>query len=331
VTGSRTVGKMPSKTRRDLPIAPDRRHRRHASLAALALVLTALAASPVAATGEAEARARRNGWGYLLDRLASDGVPKARAAGLFADPRVPKFDGLFFNLAPRESQARYRQLRSAASFRDARLCRARYAKAFDAAEAREGVPASLVAAIVHVESSCGRSTGRSTVAHRLARLAMANEPRNVAEVVREHAGTPPDPLIAEQVHLRAAYLERTFYPEVRAVFTIAERLKIDPLGMEGSGAGAFGFPQFLPTSYLRFGVDGNGDGRVSLFDMDDAAASCARFLAANGWKGDLTLAQRRQVLWQYNRSDAYIDTILAIQREIAAGGDGRVADAARAD
>jgi membrane-bound lytic murein transglycosylase B len=65
--------------------------------------------------------------------------------------------------------------------------------------------------------------------------------------------------------------------------------------------------------------------------MDDAAASCARFLAANGWKGDLTLAQRRQVLWQYNRSDAYIDTILAIQREIAAGGDGRVADAARAD
>lgn len=258
-------------------------------------------------------------------------MPKARAAALFADPRVPAFDGLFFNLAPRESQARYRQLRSAASFREARLCRRRYAQAFEAAEAREGVPASLVAAIVHVESSCGRSTGRSTVAHRLARLAMANEPANVAEVVREHAGTPPDPLIAEQVHLRAAYLERTFYPEVRAVFTIAERLGIDPLAMEGSGAGAFGFPQFLPTSYLRFGADGNGDGRVSLFDMDDAAASCARFLAANGWKRDLTLAQRRQVLWQYNRSDAYIDTILAIQREIAAGGDSRVADGARTD
>ena len=305
------------------------RRRRGVAALVLALALTATVAGPVAAAGEAEARARRNGWGYLIDRLAADGVPKERAAALFADPRVPAFDGLFFNLAPRESQARYRQLRSAASLREARMCRERYARAFESAEAREGVPASIVAAIVHVESSCGRSTGRSTVAHRLARLAMANEPENVAEVVREHAGTPPDPLIAEQVHLRAAYLERTFYPEVRAVFTIADRLKIDPVGMEGSGAGAFGFPQFLPTSYLRFGVDGNGDGRVSLFDMDDAAASCARFLAENGWKRDLTPAERRRVLWQYNRSDAYIDTILAIQREIAS--DGRIADGARAD
>jgi membrane-bound lytic murein transglycosylase B len=290
----------------------------------LAIVLGILAAAPVASAGsEAEARARRNGWGYLVDRLSADGVPKARAAALFADPRVPAFDGLPFNLAPRESQARYRQLRSAASIQAARLCRERYAKAFDAAESREGVPASVIATIVHVESSCGRATGRSTVAHRVARLAMANEPANVARNVRDHAGDPADPLIAEQVHLRAAYLERTFYPEIRAVFTIADRLGIDPLGMEGSGAGAFGFPQFLPTSYLRFGADGNGDGRVSLYDMDDAAASCARFLAANGWRRDLTLAQRRQVLWQYNRSDAYIDTILAIDREIA---DRRVAD-----
>ncbi len=318
---------MPSKEQEDTPIAHDDTHDlRRVVLCGLALVLGVLAAAPgLAAAGDAEARARRNGWGYLVDRLSADGVPKARAAALFADPRVPAFDGLSFNLAPRESQARYRQLRSPASIQAARLCRERYARAFSAAEAREGVPASVVASIVHVESSCGRATGRSTVAHRLARLAMANEPSNVAMNVRDHAGEPADPLIAEQVHLRAAYLERTFYPEVRAVFTIAERRGIDPLAMEGSGAGAFGFPQFLPTSYLRFGVDGNGDGRVSLYDMDDAAASCARFLAANGWRRGLTMAQRRQVLWQYNRSDAYIDTILAIDREIA---DRRVADGA---
>jgi membrane-bound lytic murein transglycosylase B len=147
---------------------------------------------------------------------------------------------------------------------------------------------------------------------------MANEPENVAYNVRRHMGDHPDPAIIDQVHNRAAYLERTFYPEVRALFTMAERLGIDPLAMEGSAAGAFGFPQFLPTSYLRFGTDGDGDGRVSLYDMDDAAASCARFLAGNGWKHGLPLAERRTVLWQYNRSDAYIDTILALDREIAA-------------
>jgi membrane-bound lytic murein transglycosylase B len=47
--------------------------------------------------------------------------------------------------------------------------------------------------------------------------------------------------------------------------------------------------------------------------MEDAAASCARFLAGNGWRRDLSLAERRRVLWQYNRSDAYIDTVLALQ------------------
>ena len=86
--------------------------------------------------------------------------------------------------------------------------------------------------------------------------------------------------------------------------------------MRGSGAGAFGFPQFLPTSYLRYGVDGDGDGRVSLYDMADAAASCARFLAQNGWRPGLSLAEQRRVLWQYNRSEPYIDTILALHRQI---------------
>ena len=288
-------------------------HRRLALAFAL-LVLTAPAVQ--AAESDAVATAERQGWRYLVEKLVADGVPRAVAAAAFADPRLPAFDGLPFNLDPRESHARYRQLRSPASIRAAEACRARYADAFAKAEAREGVPASLVAAIVHVESSCGRATGSSGVLHRLARLAMASEPANLAWNIERHAGEPPDPAIATQVRERAAYLERTFYPEVRGVFTMAERLHLDPLALEGSGAGAFGFPQFLPTSYLRYGADGNGDGRVSLYDMDDAAASCARFLAQNGWRAGLSLPERRRVIWQYNRSDAYIDTILALHGEI---------------
>ncbi len=293
------------------------RRRRFQDLTAVALVVLAATAVRAAASDD-EAVAARHGWRYLVDKLAADGVPRATAAAVFADPRLPAFDGLSFALAPRESSARYRQLRSPASIRAAERCRTRYADAFTKAEAREGVPASLVAAIVHVESACGRTTGSSPVLHRLARLAMANEPENLAANLRRHAGDPPDPAVATAVRERAAYLERTFYPEVRGVFTMAEKLGLDPLAMEGSGAGAFGFPQFLPTSYLRYGVDGNGDGRVSLFDMDDAAASCARFLADNGWRAGLSLPERRRVIWQYNRSDAYIDTILTLHREMDA-------------
>jgi membrane-bound lytic murein transglycosylase B len=289
--------------------------RMSAAAALLVGVLAAFAAPALAA--DDEAIATRNGWRYLVDKLAADGIPRAHAAAAFADPRIPAFDGLGFSLDPRESRARYRLLRSPASVRAARQCRMRYAEAFQAAEEREGVPASVVAAIVHVESACGRTTGRDNVLHRLARLAMANEPGNLAMNVRRHAGDPPDPAIAARVRERGAYLERTFYPEVRGLFTIAEQQRLDPLAMQGSGAGAFGYPQFLPTSYLRYGTDGDGDGRVSLYDMHDAAASCARFLRQNGWRSGLTPAEQRRVLWQYNRSEAYIDTILGLQRAIA--------------
>jgi peptidoglycan lytic transglycosylase B len=283
------------------------------------IVLILFAATVAHADGSVdEGLARRKGWGYLVDKLAADGVPRAEVVAAFADPRIPPFDGLGFQLAPRESPARYRTLQSPVTVRAARACRERYADAFAAAEAREGVPASVVAAIVQVESSCGRTTGSSAIFHRLARLAMANEPANLAENLRRHAeDSPGDPSIPDKVLQRAAYLEDTFYPEVRGLFTMAERLKIDVLAMEGSGSGAFGYPQFLPTSYLRYGVDANGDGRVSLYDMNDAAASCARFLAANGWHRGISLADERRVLWQYNRSDAYIDTILALHRQIA--------------
>jgi membrane-bound lytic murein transglycosylase B len=272
---------------------------------------------------DAEARARARGWGHLIDKLVADGVPLARAVAPFADSRLPSFDGLGFSLAPSEPAARYRRLLSPASRAEARRCHARHAAAFAAAEAAHGVPASLIAAIIHVESACGRNTGSSPIFHRLARLAMASAPDNLAANVARHAGrgTARDPAVAERVRTRARYLEETFYPEVRAMFEIADRLGIDPLAMRGSTSGAFGFPQFLPTSYLRHGVDANGDGRVSLYDMEDAAASCANYLAHYGWRADLSTAEKRGVIWQYNRSNPYIDTILTLARHLGEEDD----------
>ncbi len=294
-----------------------RRTRLLTSALAASALLIALT-TPATAAGDAESVALAHGWGHLVDRLAADGIARMRAAAAFADPRVPAFDGLAFQLEPREAAGPYRSLQGPASVGAARRCQERYASTFAAAGAREGVPASLVAAIIHVESGCGAYTGSSNVFHRLARLAMANAPENLRWNVRRHAGDPEDAVIAEQVRRRARYLEDTFYPEVRALFTMADQLGIDPLAMQGSPAGAFGFPQFLPTSYLRHGVDGNGDGRVSLYDMADAAASCARYLAQYGWSERASLAEKRAAIWHYNRSGVYIDTVLALNQKLQA-------------
>lgn len=291
--------------------------------AALLLILVACAAAPpppasVDAAVLPERIASSKGWIWLVEKLAADGVEPRRAAEAFADPRVPAFDGLYFRVDPREPHTMYRQVTTARSVAAAIACRGEFAPAFDAAERAHGVPASVLAAILHVETRCGRNTGNSVVLYGLARLAMANEPGNVeANVGRTatHNGVVDDAL-ASRVRARAAKLEEMFYPEVRATFRVADELRIDPLDLLGSPSGAFGNPQFLPTSYLRHGADGNGDGLVDLFTIDDAAASAARFLAENGWSAGISRAEQRDVIWHYNRSDAYIDAVLALADRI---------------
>lgn len=283
----------------------------------LAGLLVVLAAGSV--------RADVGGWDYLIDKLVADGVPRDRAVRTFSDPRMPAFDGLPFGLDPREPTARYRNFRTEAAAQAARRCYAQHAEILAAAERTHGVPGSVVAAIMYVETGCGRNVGSSRILHRLARLAMANEPANLRWNIERHAAAG-DGVTAERVRTRGRYLEDTFYPEVLATFAVADRLQYDPLEIRGSGSGAFGNPQFLPTSYLKHGDDGDGDGHVDLFRTPDAAASCARYLASFGWTPASTDADKRRVIWHYNRSDAYVDTVLLLANRIE-DPDYRVATA----
>jgi len=265
--------------------------------------------------GAAAAATDLHGWGYLVNKLAADGIPRATAERVFSDPRVPAFDRLDFSLQPGESHAIYRGLLSARSVREAHACFAEHRSALRRVERETGVPGDVVAAILHVESRCGRYTGNQVVLWRLARLAMAAEPSNLhRNLVRHNLLEGPRATLDVEAltHQRGTYLESTFYPEVLATFQVADRLGIDPLAIRGSVAGAFGMPQFLPSKYLQFGADGDGDGRVSLYDPEDAVASCARYLQGNGWQPGIDRAERRRVIWSYNRSSPYIDTVLAL-------------------
>jgi membrane-bound lytic murein transglycosylase B len=280
-------------------------------LSCVAALLVLAAAAP--------ASSNERGWTYLIDKLEADGVSRKRARKVFRDPRVRPFTRLDYGLYPREPARLYRGLRSRSSIAGARRCRARYSRDFETAAKGYRVPASLIAAIFHVETRCGENKGKDVVLYRLARLAMANEPRNVARNIERHKKGERRsewPKIEARTRERGKYLEDTFYPEVLASFQLGAKLGIDPLGIIGSKAGAFGIPQFLPSSYIRFAVDGNGNGRVSLHEPADAAHSAANYLAGHGWRPGIETAEKRRVIWTYNRSDAYIDTILFLSDQI---------------
>ena len=98
--------------------------------------------------------------------------------------------------------------------------------------------------------------------------------------------------------------------ELKALVQIGIREDLDLLEVKGSFAGAFGLPQFIPTSYLTYGADGNGDDNIQLHDRYDAIVSVANYLKAHGWRPGSTNEEMMKVLFRYNRSRLYGETVL---------------------
>jgi membrane-bound lytic murein transglycosylase B len=80
--------------------------------------------------------------------------------------------------------------------------------------------------------------------------------------------------------------------------------------------GAIGWPQFLPSSLVKYGVDGDGDGRIDLYSAEDAIFSTANYLRAYGWREARLPADREAVIWNYNHSRAYVRAVLEIAEEL---------------
>jgi membrane-bound lytic murein transglycosylase B len=84
-----------------------------------------------------------------------------------------------------------------------------------------------------------------------------------------------------------------FSKELIAALRILDQGRIQPSELRGSWAGAMGQTQFMPSSYLRFAVDYNGDGKADIWrDKPDIFASIANYLASSGWNGHVPWGQQ---------------------------------------
>jgi membrane-bound lytic murein transglycosylase B len=138
--------------------------------------------------------------------------------------------------------------------RTAREMASRHRAELQRASANSGVPRSIITAIWGLESNFGRFQGvRPTVAT-LATLAYDGR--------------------------RAAL----FRDELFAALRIIDSGDVAPEVLKGSWAGAMGQAQFMPSSYLKWAADGDGDGRRDIWtSLPDVFASVARYLQEHGW------------------------------------------------
>ena len=85
--------------------------------------------------------------------------------------------------------------------------------------------------------------------------------------------------------------------------------------MGPSSAGAIGWMQFMPSTWLRWGVDADGDGVADPWRAADAVYAAARYLAASGGQTDISRA-----VFSYNHAQWYVDEVLATARLYESGG-----------
>ena len=131
------------------------------------------------------------------------------------------------------------------------------------AEATYGVPAEIVVGIIGVETLYGAHLGGFRVIDALATLAFDFPPGRKD---------------------RSAF----FRDELEQLFVLSAREGIDPLALKGSYAGAFGMPQFMPSSFNKYAVDFDADGRIDLHRSSaDVIGSVAHYLAEFGWQRGL--------------------------------------------
>ena len=124
------------------------------------------------------------------------------------------------------------------------------------AEREHGVPASVITAIIGVETRYGAVTGRYRAVDALTTLTVAGLSRS-------------------------AFFGR----ELRELVLLGREERLDLDTLSGSYAGALGLPQFIPSSYRAYAIDFDADGRRDLLASPaDAIGSVANYLARHGWQ-----------------------------------------------
>lgn len=200
---------------------------------------------------------------FIARMEANHGMPRSYLNGLFSEVRRKQWTLDYMNrqggptgALPRPGAwSKYRsQFLTGLHIESGVLFWRQHARALQQAQERFGVPPEYILGIMGVETIYGRNMGKDRVLDALTTLAF-DYPR------------------------RGPY----FAEELENLLVMAQTERVDPLLLKGSYAGAMGYGQFMPGSFLKWAVDHDGDGRRDLWQPEDAVGSIANYFAQHGW------------------------------------------------
>ncbi|WP_083960784.1 lytic murein transglycosylase [Thermodesulfobacterium hveragerdense] len=174
------------------------------------------------------------------------------------------------------------------------------------------VDKEVIVAIFLVETNLGQNTGKFPVLNVFFSLTLSGNKDLLKNFVYDETISLDEERNSNIIAKRSSWA----YDELLYFLTICYQNKWDPFSIKGSIFGAFGYPQFVPKSYVIYGYDWDQDGKVDLFNMEDALASIANYLKKEGYTFNGTIEQKKTVIMKYNLSEPYANTVLAIAERL---------------
>jgi membrane-bound lytic murein transglycosylase B len=247
--------------------------------------------------------------------LITDGFNPTKINRLYSRPQVFfEADGVTILFTYTEAQVDYGQFTNNWSIRKAKQYMQKHEDDLIRTEKAFGVDRKIITAIMLVETGLGASVGTRSALNTLSTMAALMDP-----VVREQFWDliPNSKKISrKKFEKKAAAKSKWAYKELKAFLKYTNREGFDPASIPGSFAGAVGVAQFMPTSILAYGKDGNDDGTVDMLNHADSMASVANFLKSHGWRSGQSRKKAEKVIFHYNHSTYYVDTILKISQRL---------------